>query len=221
MPPVQYTPLWAAPEVLQWRPFAPASDVYALTCTLYECLTHRAPFWDVQARPGSFGRVWHITSDVVQRGLRPTLPDGTPPRVRALFEKGWHPDPRQRCTAADMLEELIAMSETGGRGGAGGGSAAAAAAAAAASLEPATGSPPFSLRQFHEDVSRASTLMFPGNRLVKSRRWRGKTYENCVVGTEVVSFVVSRPELFFFGSRRARRGSGGRGSGAGEGTGGP
>ena len=226
---VQYTPLWAAPEVLQRRPFSPASDVYALACTLYECLTHRAPFWDVQEQPGSFGRVWYITNNVVLHGLRPTLPHGTPPRIRALFEKAWHPDPRHRCTAADMLQELIAMSDTVRGDKLSDGVKRTSMWKASASnlvsfkdgehsrcIESANGSLRFGLRQFHENVSRASALTFPSHRLVKSRWWRGRKYENCVVGSEVVSFVVSHPELFFFRGQRAQR-SPGEGGGASEG----
>jgi serine/threonine-protein kinase len=48
---------YLAPEVILGEPATPASDVYALGCVVYECLTGRAPFGDRDYAGACLGHV--------------------------------------------------------------------------------------------------------------------------------------------------------------------
>src|SRR6202043_1552455 len=92
------TPACMAPEQLTGRGAVPASDVYALGCVLYWCLTGHAPF------------VGASVDEVVQGHLRAVPPrlevPGLPPQVVGMY---WHclaKDPAERPTAAAVLAVL-------------------------------------------------------------------------------------------------------------------
>jgi len=112
---------YMAPERLSGQAGGPASDVYSLTCLLYECLTGRAPFegGDLQDV-----MIAHVFSAPPQpSGMR----RGSIPRSTASSRRAWPGSRRPVCV--------------GGR--------AARAAAAAAHQRPAPGPvPPPQTRQF-------------------------------------------------------------------------
>jgi hypothetical protein len=75
------TPAYVAPEVLAGAPASPASDLYAVTCLLVECLTGHPPY-------GEDGRTERTPLDEV------------PASVRALAAQGLAEDPAARPSTA-------------------------------------------------------------------------------------------------------------------------
>lgn len=100
------TGFWRAPEILlglKHRNRAPLSnlfseksDVYSYGMTCYEILTGRIPFEGFQTND----------YDVVLGGGRPHLPGDVEPLFKALLNRCWHPDPAQRPTFQEILDDL-------------------------------------------------------------------------------------------------------------------
>jgi serine/threonine-protein kinase len=105
------TPSCMAPEQLTGRGALPASDVYALGCILYWCVTGRAPFEGA-------------TIDDVVKGhlhkLPPPLPtSGLPPQIAGIYRQCLAKDPMERpaaATVAAVLELRGAPAEVPGAG---------------------------------------------------------------------------------------------------------
>ncbi len=94
------TARYLSPEQWAGGPATPASDVYAATVMLVECLTGQPP----KAPNGKYlGRAGRSAADVVA-AIRP---EGLPEQVRALLLRGLDPAPTSRPANADaMLDEL-------------------------------------------------------------------------------------------------------------------
>ena len=114
------TPACMAPE--QWRgaPAQPASDVYALGCLLYWCLSGHAPYPDRELPALGMS---HMLSDP------PALPltDGRRAEIDALYQACARKDPNDRPGARDVADAFAGL----------GPSAAAASSAAAAPVSAA------------------------------------------------------------------------------------
>jgi serine/threonine protein kinase len=92
------TPACMAPEQLTGRGALPASDVYALGCILYWCVTGRAPFEGA-------------TVDDVVKGhlhrLPPPLPtSGLPPQIAGIYRQCLAKEPMERPAAATVAAVL-------------------------------------------------------------------------------------------------------------------
>jgi serine/threonine-protein kinase len=105
------TPSCMAPEQLTGRGAQPASDVYALGCILYWCITGRAPFEGA------------TVDDVVKGHLHkmpPPLPTaGLPPQIAGIYRQCLAKDPAERpaaATVAAVLELRGAPAEIPGLG---------------------------------------------------------------------------------------------------------
>lgn len=93
------TPPYLAPEVWNGGPASPASDVYAATAVLVECLGGSPPYGGPEL--GEALRDAHLTA--------PVPVDRVPEPLRDLVHRGLAKDPRQRCGEARlMLTELSA-----------------------------------------------------------------------------------------------------------------
>ncbi|GAC55948.1 putative serine/threonine protein kinase [Gordonia hirsuta DSM 44140 = NBRC 16056] len=100
---------YMAPELFDGHPAGPASDVYALTCVLYECLTGGVPY---PAPTVSAAIKAAVTATPRPAGaLVPGLPRG----LDAVIARGLAADPRQRYRSAG---ELAAAAATALRSGA-------------------------------------------------------------------------------------------------------
>ena len=102
------TVTYMSPEQARGKPVDRRTDVWALGCILYECLTGRAPF------------AGETTSDVLARILErepswEALPASTPPRVRELLHRSLEKDKsrRLRDVGDARLELETAESERG------------------------------------------------------------------------------------------------------------
>lgn len=97
------TPFYMAPELLRDGRGGKPADVYAFGIVMYEVVTRREPYGDMQLRghamPAFYRRVY-------EEHLRPTMPEDTPPRLRDLIVRCWAPDPRARPDFREVLREL-------------------------------------------------------------------------------------------------------------------
>ncbi|HEX3607355.1 MAG TPA: hypothetical protein VH134_15640 [Candidatus Dormibacteraeota bacterium] len=102
------TPPYLAPEVWEGGPATPASDVYAATCLLVECLGGGPPF-------GAGDDLAALRARHVQA---PIPAERVPEALRTLVRHGLDKDPHERCAEARLLLlELAAVA--GGALGAG------------------------------------------------------------------------------------------------------
>lgn len=95
------TARWTAPEVFNQEPYTPKSDVYSFGIILWELLTQKQPFSDIQ-------RDFQI-ADAVMLGARPPIPSDCPAGYKALMQACWHQKPQTRPTFDQIilvLEEL-------------------------------------------------------------------------------------------------------------------
>ncbi|HEU4610435.1 MAG TPA: serine/threonine-protein kinase, partial [Kofleriaceae bacterium] len=92
------TPAYMAPEQWRGRP-APASDVYALGCMLYELATGETPF------DGSLPQL--MLAHLEQRPARPTwLRAGVPIELERVILRALAKDPALRPTMRELADEL-------------------------------------------------------------------------------------------------------------------
>lgn len=93
---------YMAPELFDGVPASPASDVYGLTCVLYESLTGQVPF------PASTVSA-AIKAAVTSAPPRPTaLVPGLPGMLDAVIARGLDPDPARRYRSAGELAAAAA-----------------------------------------------------------------------------------------------------------------
>ena len=86
---------YLAPELLSGRgSYSQATDVYAFGIIMWEISSAENPF-------GEFDHDVQLALSIV-KGLRPEIPQDTPPFYRDLMQKCWHPDPTKRPTAREI-----------------------------------------------------------------------------------------------------------------------
>ncbi|ESK87780.1 hypothetical protein Moror_15370 [Moniliophthora roreri MCA 2997] len=97
---------WMAPEILNLednpRKDERPRDVYAFACTVYEIMTGKVPFYEIQVE-------FSVITNVI-RGKRPSRPQSTdawcPNEVWRLVEQCWAESPEQRFDAASIHSYL-------------------------------------------------------------------------------------------------------------------
>jgi serine/threonine-protein kinase len=89
---------YLAPEQIRGEPVSPATDVYGLGCVIFEMLTGRAPFADVQ--PSIALLYAHVGSPPPPIGK---FREGIPEAVEAVVERALAKDPAERHQAAGEL----------------------------------------------------------------------------------------------------------------------
>jgi serine/threonine protein kinase len=108
------TPLWMAPEVMQFKEFNEKADVYSFGIVLWEILTRKEPF------------AHHNDFEVFRRAVcveneRPEIPPDTEPSLRQLIESCWVADPNRRPSFKQIIDQLdniivdVAVQDVGGR----------------------------------------------------------------------------------------------------------
>ena len=93
---------YVAPEQIQGRPVGPATDIYALGCVLYECLTGQLPF----RRDDDAALLWAhlVEAPPPVTGIRPDLPG----EVNAVISRAMAKDPADRyATSEELMHELV------------------------------------------------------------------------------------------------------------------
>ena len=93
---------YLAPELIKGEPASPATDIYALGCTFYECVTGQPPFADKVGIAAGLAHVGEPPPDPA--GFRDDLPAGFADALLAALAK----DPQQRPRSASEYGRLLA-----------------------------------------------------------------------------------------------------------------
>jgi Protein kinase domain len=102
---------YVSPEQIQGKPVGPGTDIYALGCVLYECLTGQLPF----RRDEDAARLWAhlVESPPPVTAIRPELPAA----VNAVVARAMAKEPADRYVSADGLllglEQALGVPPTG------------------------------------------------------------------------------------------------------------
>ncbi|KAJ0505834.1 putative dual-specificity kinase TKL-Pl-4 family [Helianthus annuus] len=89
---------WMAPEVIEHKPYDLKADVFSFGIVLWELLSGKLPYEYLTPVQAAIG--------VVQKGLRPTIPKNTQPKLAELLGKCWHKDPSIRPNFAEIIDIL-------------------------------------------------------------------------------------------------------------------
>ncbi|KAB2043223.1 hypothetical protein ES319_D01G001500v1 [Gossypium barbadense] len=104
---------WMAPEVIEHKPYDHKADVFSFGIMLWELLTGKLPYEYLTPLQAAVG--------VVQKGLRPTVPKNTNPKLTQLLERCWQQDPTLRPDFSEIIGILQQISEVGDEGKSSGG----------------------------------------------------------------------------------------------------
>lgn len=89
---------WMAPEVIEHKPYDHKADVFSFGIVVWELLTGKLPYEYLTPLQAAIG--------VVQKGLRPTIPKHTHPKLAELLERCWQQDSTLRPDFSEIIDIL-------------------------------------------------------------------------------------------------------------------
>lgn len=92
---------WMAPEVINHELYDQKADVFSFAIVLWELLTAKLPYDSMTPLQAALG---------VRQGLRPPIPENTPPSVATILRNCWEKDPSKRPSFSEItikLEEIL------------------------------------------------------------------------------------------------------------------
>ncbi|KAI4325411.1 hypothetical protein MLD38_030814 [Melastoma candidum] len=94
---------WMAPEVIEHRPYDNKADVFSFGIVLWELLTGEIPYAYMSPLQAAVG--------VVQKGLRPMIPENASPSLIELLRRCWQQNPDERPSFSEILDNLKQISK--------------------------------------------------------------------------------------------------------------
>lgn len=91
------TPNYIAPEIYEEDSYTKAGDVYAFAMIIYEIMTLKIPFENIE---------WYRLMFMVPQGKRPELPSQLDKTYKNLIERCWSQNPKDRPSFAEITKEL-------------------------------------------------------------------------------------------------------------------
>ncbi|CAK4081581.1 unnamed protein product [Aphanomyces euteiches] len=95
---------WMAPEVLAFRHYTIAVDVFSFGVVLTELETHAIPYADIQTKAAASDAA--IVVQVLKQKLRPSLTSACPPWLYALAHRCMDEDPQMRPDPTELVHIL-------------------------------------------------------------------------------------------------------------------
>eukprot|EP01024_Parvocaulis_polyphysoides_P019632 TRINITY_DN18958_c0_g1_i5.p2 TRINITY_DN18958_c0_g1~~TRINITY_DN18958_c0_g1_i5.p2 ORF type:complete len:143 (+),score=25.11 TRINITY_DN18958_c0_g1_i5:74-502(+) len=90
-----------APEIVEHKPYGPKADVFSFGIVLWELMTARIPYDNMTPLQAAVG--------VVQKGMRPVLPNNSPAQLNAIINACWQQQPKKRPSFSQLQPVLSQM----------------------------------------------------------------------------------------------------------------